>query len=225
MKWWIYLFALVNLVIFLWHYQPGQFSAFMGAGRPKAVEDETSPRLVLLKEYETHQQQKAHEATPPAEIGLCYRLGPFTAKGEARAILKQLQATDIQAKLQVNKDQTRPGYWVLLPPTTDRKGARQTVEWLKEKQVKDFFLVATGAKKNAISLGVFSRSELARKRLKEVQGLGFRAVIEKVELPKREYWLEWAKAKAAAVPLERLETWRKKNPEIGQTEQKCSVSP
>ena len=51
--------------------------------------------------------------------------------------------------------------------------------------------MATGSKANAISLGVFSMTESARRRVSQLKKLGFEPDIEKVKLPKVEYWLEW----------------------------------
>lgn len=218
MKWLLYIFLLANLAGFFWHYQPGLFRSGADRQVQVSVDEDSVPQLVLLKEFESKRQNLSVQEKG---IESCFNLGPFAKRKEAVAINKELTSLGVVATLQVNKEKTRPGYWVLIPPEADRKAARKHISQLKEKGIKDYFLVATGSQKNAISLGVFSRSELAQRRHAAIKKLGFKVSIDKVALPKREYWLEWPTSTEAVVSTEILDRWRKAYPAIGNTKMPC----
>lgn len=210
MKWLVYFLLLVNLGVFVWHYQPGR-------NLPRKTIVEHPNRLVLLREY----QQQA----PPedgASTTVCFSLGPFTRREAARAAQIQLEEAGIEVFRRVNSETVRNGYWVLLPVAASANQAQVQIQKLKENGVKDYFLVATGEMKNAISLGVFSKPKLAKRRRDEVAKLGFEVKIRKIVIPKRVYWLEWPR-RAKPQPASRLlEELSQRYTGIGQTERPCS---
>lgn len=181
MKWIIYLLILLNIAMFVWHFRPDEVAAITSSG--ESGQDEATLSLVLLKEQ---RQQKEKEITR-----WCYSLGPFEDKQQASLANVILKAVGIDAERRLSKDARRKAYWVLLPPAESREVAQKSVARLKELKVTDYFLVVTGEKINAVSLGVYSQFESAHRRIKEMQALGFKPDFEKVELPKREYWLDW----------------------------------
>lgn len=67
------------------------------------------------------------------------------------------------------------GWWVFLPPQPDKKGAEKKAGELQRLGVTEFFIVTDGPQKFAISLGVFSREEAARKHLEQLRGKGVRS--------------------------------------------------
>ena len=74
----------------------------------------------------------------------------------------------------------------MLKAYKNKTKANEAAEILKQKRVKDFFIVRTGRYENAVSLGVYSTKERAEKRYKEISGLKLRLrkpVIEAIELP------------------------------------------
>jgi hypothetical protein len=216
MKWLLYIFLLANLAMFFWHYQPGLFRE--QEEKQQLADGEQVPQLVLLREFESQQQSQTSAAE---DVQSCFNLGPFLTRKAAGQINQELKSMGISAVLRVNKDKTRPGYWVLIPPEKDRQAARKVIARLKAKNIKDYFLVATGSQKNAVSLGVFSRPELAQKRLRQIKKMGFSVSIEKVDLPRREYWLEWPTSAENGPEAAKLERWRQSYPTIGNTQKAC----
>ena len=219
MKWLIYGLLLLNLAFGLWHFRSQQVK-FVEDGN-----DDESLRLVLLSEY---LNQQAPTASTDSEFSTqtnarCYTLGPFKSKSAATSLRKELDTIGIAAIRRMSKDNSRQGYWVIIPPEANRNAAKAHINDLKDKGIKDYFLVVTGEQTNAVSLGVFSKSELAQRRLDEIKELGFSARIEKVDLPLREYWLDWPIEQTLSPDV--LEKFRQKNPGIGQTERACSVNP
>jgi hypothetical protein len=213
MKWIIYTLLLVNLGFGLWHYRSVDLSS------TQVPVDDDNLRLVLLKEYLTQQEQATNE--PPGEVTAkrCNTLGPFKNKKSANSIRAELVALGISAERRTSKDNTRKGFWVLIPPEKNRSDAKAHITELKKQNIKDYFLVVTGEQVNAVSLGVFSRSDLAQRRYEEIKGLGFKVKIQKVDLPLREYWLDWPKDQKLLPEV--LDTFRERFPNIGQTDRAC----
>ncbi len=212
MKWLIYLLLLANIGVFFWHFRPAMLSAAPG-GQGDA---ETALSLVLLEEAR-------EQAAAPAAAGRCLDLGPFATVKQASLAAAALKAHGIEARQRISREARRKAYWVLLPPAISRAEARETLARLKQLQISDYFLVPTGEKANAISLGVFSKFESAHRRIKQMQKLGFKPVFEKVELAKREYWLEWP-ASAGKPPPSALETLRRIRAEARIVPRPCAVS-
>jgi hypothetical protein len=119
----------------------------------------------------------------------------------------------------MSKDNTRKGFWVLIPPEASRQQAKAHISELKKQNVKDYFLVVTGEQNNAVSLGVFSRSELAQRRYEQIKKLGFKVRIRQIDLPLREYWLDWSKEQQLLPEV--LDSFRERYPNIGQTDRGC----
>ena len=211
MKWIIYLLLLLNIAMFVWHFQAGESGNVTNTDA--LGQDEATLSLVLLKEQ---QQRKAQEVTR-----WCYSLGPFEDKQQASLANGILKTAGIEAKHRLSKDARRKAYWVLLPPAESREAAQQSVARLKELKVTDYFLVVTGEKTNAVSLGVFSQFESAHRRIKEMQELGFKPEFEKVELPKREYWLDWPRDGGKALSEADMGKVQKISSEVRQIERSC----
>ena len=181
MKWIIYTLLLLNIAMFAWHYQSDKANEATSVALPE--KDDTSISLVLLQEQRVQKEQVITR--------WCYSLGPFADKKQADLVSGILKSSGIKAKRRVSKDARRKAYWVLLPPAESREAAQKSVARLKQLKVDDYFMVVTGEKTNAVSLGVYTKFESAHRRIKEMQDLGFKPEFEKVELPKREYWWDW----------------------------------
>ena len=213
MKWIIYTLLLVNLGFGLWHYRSVDLSS------TQAPVDDDNLRLVLLKEYLAKQETATEEPSGEESARRCNTLGPFKNKKSANSIRAELISLGISAERRTSKDNTRKGFWVLIPPEKTRDEARAHITDLKKKNIKDYFLVVTGEQVNAVSLGVFSRSELAQRRYEEIKDLGFKVKIQQVDLPLREYWLDWPKDQQLLPEV--LDTFRERFPNIGQTDRGC----
>ena len=211
MKWLIYLLLLLNIAMFVWHFQSDKVADV--ASPVASGQDEATLSLVLLKEQH---QQKEQEVTR-----WCYSLGPFEDKQQANLASGILKTAGIEAKRRLSKDARRKAYWVLLPPAESREAAQKNVTRLKELKVTDYFLVVTGEKTNAVSLGVYSQFESAHRRIKEMQHLGFKPDFQKVELPKREYWLDWPRDGGKALSEPNMKKIQKISSEARQIERGC----
>ena len=211
MKWIIYILLLLNIAMFAWHYKSDKTTEL--ATTNLLVHDEAVMSLVLLQERHIQKEQTAKRK--------CFSLGPFEDKQQADLVSGLLKSSGIKAKRRISKDARRKAYWVLLPPAESREAAQKSVARLKQLKVDDYFMVVTGDKVNAISLGVFTKFESAHRRIKQMQDLGFKPEFEKVELPKREYWWDWPYEIGKSLDDQVMSKIKKISNQVRQIEREC----
>jgi hypothetical protein len=107
--------------------------------------------------------------------------GPALAPGTACLLVSGLTvqgADDLEKKVKEAKLETRRSeghWWVFIPPQGSKGGADKKAGELRQFGVMDFFIVADGPQQFAISLGVFSQEEGARRHLEFLRGKGVRS--------------------------------------------------
>ena len=212
MKWLIYFLLICNIGFAAWHFR-GLDMREDGVVSGLAINNEN--QLVLLSEFRQQELEKSGEGK------LCYSLGPFTQKKESEKIQALLTEQDIEINRVRLRDTSRSGYWVILPASRTRKEANKHVQRLKKLNIRDYFLVATGPHKNAISLGVFSRKKHARQRVDEMIRLGFIPRMESVALPRKVYWLNWYKESENQPDDSIIRDIKKQHPRVSRIERSC----
>lgn len=211
MKWIIYSLLLVNLGMAVWHFSmPGLNPEI----KPPALHE---PRLIQLSEFN---QEKVEISENLASR--CFSLGPFSSSSKAKNALQQLQKWGVEAEFRKSEERVREGFWVLLPPASSRDAAQETITELKLKGEKDFFLVVSGQQENGISLGVFAKSDSANRRLKQVKDKGFEPVVQTIDLPSKDFWLDWPRNSQVLLTDSQIQQLKKESTEIGQVEVKCA---
>ena len=95
----------------------------------------------------------------------CAEWGEFSGDDLVRA-QQALAALKLGDKLTLRSVEQDHGYWVYIPPMKKRSQVESKIAQLKERGVKDYFVVQEkGRWQNAISLGVFKSNEAAQKFL------------------------------------------------------------
>lgn len=211
MKLFIYFLLLCNLGFAAWHFRG--LDAHNGANN-SGLEMSHENQLVLLSEFQ-QEQMKSSGAK------LCFSLGPFNKKSQASEVQKVLKEGNYESLLIQLRDNTRTGYWVTLPESSSRKEARKVIAHLKKLKVNDYFLVAKGSHKNAVSLGVYSQKKLARRRVDDMIRLGFIPRMESVPLPRKVYWLNWYKGADKQPEYAILSRIKKQHSQISKIERSC----
>src|SRR6185295_5422808 len=93
------------------------------------------------------------------------------------------------------------GWWVFIPPLTNRQGALRKAAELKQLGVEDYFIVQEeGALRWALSLGVFRTEEAAQARLAALRAQGVRTArvgARETVVPK-----VWLQVKSVDAPLQ-----------------------
>ncbi len=124
-------------------------------------------------------------------VDACYTLGPFKDDDILMQVRDSLaeQVTEISTRKQTQTEKHR--YWVYIPASGGRNGAKQKARELKEKKVKDFYIVLRGDTKNSISLGHFREPSHASRRVKRINALGFNAEINVIYRDYDVHWLDY----------------------------------
>ena len=192
----LFLFLLLlNLLFAAWQYYS-----------PEKIVVQTPPvsdrleRLVLLKEVD-RLVEKEHEVIE--QVGdnvvdiavqnkVCFTLGPYTDKDVVTQIESQIGAEVFDFVVREREEQELHRYWVYLPGYKDRNSARKGSKLLAKKNIKDYYIIQKGDKKNSISLGHFKEKPNADERVKELGKLGFEPEIEVIYRAYQLYWLDYS---------------------------------
>lgn len=120
----------------------------------------------------------------------CFTLGPLTADAPVREMSRWL--TQAGATVDVRTDERREValYWVFFPPRTSRALAIAEVTRLRGEGVTDVIAVPKGDMANAVSLGVFSRTESRDRRVREMNQRGYQPSVSPRYRVKRASWID-----------------------------------
>ncbi|MDR2366063.1 MAG: SPOR domain-containing protein [Zoogloeaceae bacterium] len=140
-----------------------------GTPADKASDGEVSVSAAASPEVE------ADAAVPPAAPAAanvppaCIRMSGLTpdvaVQLAGQATILRLKATQHDAG----------GWWVFIPPQSDRAAAEKKADELTQLGVKDFFINNSDNQKFAISLGIFSGEEAAQRHLAQLREKGVRS--------------------------------------------------
>lgn len=195
--------VLANIVAFIW----------FGWLQPPAATLAFTPLpnvqpLKLIRELTPAQQQalvsKAAPAAASATVATaasgenCASYGPFPSAEAAQAGASRLQAVGASVTQRLVPGKVRLGYWVYLPPFGSRREADDAAKLLRQRGVKDLYVVTDEANRNAISLGVFTDRYGALAHQKKIRALGYHPLLTERFRDAPRYWLD---ARAAANQL------------------------
>lgn len=198
LRWLVLGLLLCNGIYFLWQHQ----AASVSVAAVEPVKAQGDP-LVLLSEAgkggaaqsapQPQEDRPAEPAAPPAPIAeapaqpVCHMIGPFKERISARQVKDRLQALDITVNTYQLNVPSKPDYWVHLGPMRSRKEALEALRELHSKNI-DSFLITEGDLVNGISLGFFTREDLAQAVLKQRRAQGYDAKIQEVPRFSEELW-------------------------------------
>jgi len=185
------------------------------AEEPEVTEIEPWPPLVEMTMLTPEEEVESGGAMA------CYRLGFLELHDVASVITEQLADAGIEASIQDELVQVEAGYWVVIPPLPNSDAARQKVRDLKAAGIRDVWRFTGGEKKNAISLGLFSRRENADKAKQRAEDRGFSPEVQPRSRDKQRYWLEFSSTKQPPLPDDLLQQWEEDYPGLELTPQDC----
>jgi hypothetical protein len=183
----------------------GRLEPGSGSAPPMlSTEDPIEGADAETSDGEPAQTNPAAPASGDAALVVCARVGPLEAQG-AESLVANLP-THITLQSDVAEEYTDvTGYYVLIPPLASRAEGIRKLRELREAGVDDIWLFRSGEFNNAISLGLFSREQTARRHATNVAKKGFAAEIRNRTSIRERRWLELAYTDgvdlAAAVPL------------------------
>ena len=193
-----FLFLLsLNILFAAWQYYSPKKIASQIQSFPDRLD-----RLVLLKEAGPVIQEAAEVIKPineevveqveKAKNKICYTLGPYTDKDVVTQIEAQVTGDVIDFVVREREEQELHRYWIYLPGDNNRQSAREISKALAKKNIKDYYIIQKGDKKNSISLGHFKEKPNADARVRKVGKLGFKPEIEVIYRAYQLYWLDYS---------------------------------
>ena len=135
-------------------------------------------------------ETEAQPEPEPREPAVCYALGLFDTPEEAETAQARLSKQGIQAT-RMEDYRGRMIYYVYLPPYPSLQQAQKVANELAKKGIRDYQVLVSPAKKNAISLGVYSIKDTADIRMDQIQKLGYAPKMDEEPRGKPKYRLEW----------------------------------
>lgn len=149
----------------------------------------SAPALTLLSELNPAQLKARREPDMvDAPAALCLMVGAFASQAEAREFMARLAALDVESFEHPVDLSAGEGYWVYQRPLANRDEARRRLAELQTRGV-DSYIIPKGELENGISLGVFTRRDLAEARLEELKRLGLTVELHNIERSYREHWI------------------------------------
>lgn len=141
----------------------------------------------------THSIPKQEEniVSPFGKQLFCYQTNPVGEKAIAIALRNRLKESAIQSEIITNKMTENAGYWVMYPAAQNMKEARNNVNLLKDKGVKDFWLFRKGFRKGAISLGMFKKKQHAENVKAEWAAKGIELEIKPHKVDREQFLLKF----------------------------------
>lgn len=109
------------------------------------------------------------------ETSMCIEWGSFSSneQGRIEPVLEKLQLAE---KLSQRKIDSTVGYWVYIPPLTNKAEAEKKIKQLDALRIPEHFLVQENNEfRNAISLGIFKSEEAATNYLTQLRDKGVRS--------------------------------------------------
>ncbi len=132
----------------------------------------------------------AEAPSPPAVPRVCYTVGPLVEDRDLAPLEAWLKERKAAATSRESVAQEPRSYWVYLPPFSSVEAAREVLKKLQKDGITDFIRVMNGPMANAISLGLYSRSDSADKRMAYLHGKGYQPVVDLRYGEVRSHWLD-----------------------------------
>jgi len=127
----------------------------------------------------------------PGASGTCSEWGGF-AVAEAPKAEQALAPLALGAQLTRRRSEETAGWWVFIPPQTNRAAALKKTAELKSLGIEDYYIVQDEGKTRwSVSLGIFSSEDAAKSRLEDLRAKGVRsAQTGERETPVSKVWFQ-----------------------------------
>ncbi len=156
-------------------------SPLSGHTGSSAVEADNISEIKLLSEVETDDYS----------ANLCASIGPLENTNIVRRLRDRLSAYTSLIRERQTEARVERGFWVYLPVAESREAAIEYASQLGSMGINDYFVVTSGEKQNAVSLGLFNDLPNAERRQKQLQALGFNPHLGARREYETHYWLDY----------------------------------
>lgn len=200
---WIFLtLMLANIVYFGWKFMEGNQPQARPAEQVVVLEGE---RIQLLSERKepvvampAEEEVVADVESAPVIVAAapqCFFVGPL-GEQQVEPLATRMRGKGFAVRVDQRKAKVKD-YWVFLPAFTSRAKAEERLRELRDRGVESF-IVTEGRFINAISLGHFSKRELAESFRDKMQAAGVMVEFRELDQDAVERWLYLAPSLAKA---------------------------
>lgn len=180
------------------------------AAPPKAKSDQPAPESKTVQPAIAMVEKKPDDKSG-SEPASCYEAGPF-ANGNAYQLWKrELNAPRDAIKLLSRDGEVISNYLVYYPAAANKLQAEADMKMLKDKGIKDFWLLSKGKESGQISLGVFQNESRAQALKSQLLAKGIQAEVKPRYIVKPQ---RYARIKAGGKTLEHLNAMKQTYPAI-----------
>lgn len=148
---------------------------------------ETSASGAAQSELDTRPPDSAPSPKPASQCLVVTGLG---AKPQAERLIKTMAAAGAQGRLRSRQQSLAPLNWVLTDRYSSRRQALKALRHFQRRGI-DSFLVTQGQWANAISLGLYQSSRLAREAQHRLGKKGIRVHIEPYTRSREEFFVRF----------------------------------
>lgn len=141
---------------------------------------------IVVNDSQTEQDPVTADIASAADAQ-CWLLGPFDEKSAAKALQVRLQANGVGVDISKLATPVAPDYWVYIEPQASRRAAVALLRELQARQI-DSFIVSEGELENAISLGIFSKENSAKRILAKHQEQEYPVMMTTIPRQVEEFW-------------------------------------
>ena len=152
----------------------------------------------------------------------CYTLGPFAGKNGASEAGETLNSLGLVSQQREETRRELTGYWVFIPPLPSRVEAKKLTATFKDRGIKDFQIVPSGPKKNAISLGFFRSGDSAEQLFARISALGLNPEKEENYNENSGLWLDFSSPNRPPLPEAIVDALQQQYGGIDMHERNCS---
>ena len=177
--------VLVNLLFLGW----SQWIDVPPAPAPSSIAK--LPRLTLASELPPDKRAAlATKMSLETSSAQCVSVGPFDDPATAGKAATVLLAKGFTPQQRVAESPSIRRYWVYLDQFRSDATEMRVLHRLEQAGIDDAEAMPPDAGGRRVSLGLFTDSKPAKRRLKVVQAMGFKPVMTQRMLPGTVYWLD-----------------------------------
>jgi hypothetical protein len=153
---------------------------------------------------------------PPQPVDVCQTIGPLKDRTASDSVVAWLKERGREGSVKTGKANVRIGYWVYLKsmPATE---AGRIMQELKDKGVKDYNQNA----RNEISLGIYVKLQIAERRQKSIEALGYTPLVKPLYRNRTRYWVDVRETEADMLSAEEWDLHLANTPDSRRKSMAC----
>ncbi len=108
---------------------------------------------------------------------LCFSFGPFAEEQQVGDLISWFRSNGIDTGQRFDSSKQDQHFWMYLAIDQSEDQAKQAIETLEGRGIRNYQLINRGSFRNAVSLGLLSNQSEINQRLKELKNIGYRPIV------------------------------------------------